>query len=107
MMVRADMHVDASRWSGEGTFTNLLVERLKQIEQITAIRVEDAPASRSEADYNFISNEIFVAFSKIERRESFRRLGFLPSSRTVLEPSIDVSGLESALARFSVDWPAA
>jgi hypothetical protein len=100
------MHVDTSGWSGEGTFTNLLVERLKEIEQIAAIRVEDAPASRSEADYNFISNEIFVAFTNVERKESVRRLGFLPGSRTVVEPSIAVSGLESALARFPDVGPA-
>jgi hypothetical protein len=100
------MHVDTSGWSGEGTFTNLLVERLKQIEQIAAIRVEDAPASRSEADYNFISNEIFVAFTKVERKESVRRLGFLPGSRTVVEPSIGVTGLESVLAGFPDVGPA-
>ena len=55
--------VDIAKWSGEGTFTQVLLDRLRQIESIAFIRVEDAPASRSEADYNFISNEIFVAFA--------------------------------------------
>ncbi|PWT79711.1 MAG: hypothetical protein C5B57_13455 [Blastocatellia bacterium] len=100
------MQVDTSAWSGEGTFTSLLVERLKEIEQVAAIRVEDAPASRSEADYNFISNEIFVAFTTVERQEPVRRLGFLPGSRTVFEPSIAVSGLESVLASFPDVGPA-
>jgi hypothetical protein len=94
------MQVDTSRWSGEGEFTTVLIERLKQMKEIAAIRVEDAPASRSEADYNFISNEIFVAFAKVERKERIHRLGFLPGSRTVLEPLMVVSGLEAALATF-------
>ena len=55
--------IDTSKWSGEGTFTQVLIDRLQQIDRIALIRVEDAPASRSEADYNFISNEIFVVFA--------------------------------------------
>ena len=55
------MNVDTSGWSGEGTFTQVLIDRLKQLEGVAFVRVEDAPASRSEADYNFISNEIFVS----------------------------------------------
>ena len=56
------MEIDTSRWSGEGEFTALLVERLQQVPEIAVIRVEDAPSTRSEADYNFISNEVYVAF---------------------------------------------
>ena len=56
------MVVDTSGWSGEGTFTQVLLDSLREVETIEHVRVEDAPASRSEADYNFISNEIFVLF---------------------------------------------
>ena len=45
------------------------------------MRVEDAPATRSEADYNFISNEIFVGFATVERQEPVKRFGLLPGSR--------------------------
>jgi hypothetical protein len=91
------MQVDTSRWSGEGEFTALLVERLQQVPEIAVIRVEDAPSTRSEADYNFISNEVFVAFTRVGRQHN-RRFGFLPGSRIVTEKAMTVSGLEAALA---------
>jgi hypothetical protein len=56
------MELDASGWSGEGAFTQLLIDALKSQSDISAVKVEDAPASRSEASYSFISNEVFVAF---------------------------------------------
>ena len=54
---------DTSNWSGEGEFTQVLIDHLQTLPAIAFLRVEDAPASRSEADYNFISNEIFVGFA--------------------------------------------
>jgi threonine aldolase len=54
--------VESSGWSGEGSFTQVLVDHLRSVAEVRLLRVEDAPASRSEADYNFISNEIFVRF---------------------------------------------
>jgi hypothetical protein len=90
------MNVDLSGWSGEGEFTHTVLERLKGMEQIAAIKVEDAPASRSEADYNFLSNEIFLVFRTIERREPVRRLGVLPGTRVISAKAMslaDVSGL--------------
>ncbi len=92
------MEIDTSRWSGEGEFTALLVERLRQVPEITLIRVEDAPSTRSEADYNFISNEVFVVFARVARQQPTRRFGFLPGSRTVAEKAMTVRGLEAALA---------
>ena len=56
------MEIDTSKWSGEGAFTQRLIDWLAKLDGLTLVRVEDAPASRSEADYNFISNELFVAF---------------------------------------------
>ena len=92
------MNVDTSKWSGEGTFTQLLLDRLRQLESIAFVRVEDAPAPRSEADYNFISNEIFIVFALAERTERTRRLGFLRRTRTVVEKSMTMRGLEATLA---------
>ena len=95
------MQIDSSNWSGEGAFTQQLLERLQQIEGIVVVRVEDAPASRSEADYNFISNEVFVGFAATVRRERVRRFGFLPTSRMVTDKAMTVAGLEAALAAVS------
>ena len=92
------IELDTSHWSGEGRFTELLIDRLQQVAQVSAIRVEDAAASRSDADYNFISNEVFVAFTTVERVEPIRRFGVLPGSRTLMEKAMNVSGLEAALA---------
>jgi hypothetical protein len=95
------MEVDTTKWSGEGGFTQVVIDQLKQIAGIAGIRVEDAPASRSEADYNFVSNEIFVAFATSARQEATRRFGFLPGSRTVYEKALTIAGLEAALATTS------
>jgi|SRR5215213_5173945 len=92
------MDVDTSGWSGEGTFTQVLIDRLREVDGVASVRVEDAPASRSEADYNFISNEIFVRFATMDREERITRFGFLPARRVVQEKVMTVSGLEQALA---------
>jgi hypothetical protein len=92
------VEVDTSAWSGEGTFTQLLLERLRQIDAIRFVRVEDAPATRSDADYNFISNELFVAFGTTERAEAVKRFGFVRHSRTVLDKAMTIAGLQTALA---------
>src|SRR5262245_38378676 len=93
--------LDASAWSGEGTFTQLLIDRLREVSGIRFVRVEDAPATRSEADYNFISNEIYVAFDTIERHERSIRFGFLPSRRLVSEKAMTISALEAALTAMA------
>jgi hypothetical protein len=93
------MEIDQSKWSGEGAFTQVLIDCLKQIGEVAFIHVEDAPASRSEADYNFISNEIFVKFATSERAERTWRFGVLPSTTVVSDKKMTVSGLERALAQ--------
>ncbi|HEX3704164.1 MAG TPA: hypothetical protein VHU82_12600 [Vicinamibacterales bacterium] len=92
------MQIDTSKWSGEGTFTQVLIDRLQQIDRVALIRVEDAPASRSEADYNFISNEIFVGFRVDVSTQRFRRFGILPATRDVERKTMSVGELELALA---------
>jgi len=91
------MEVDVTNWSGEGDFTNLLLARLREIAPIAAVRVEDAAATRSDADYNFISNEVFVTFKTDVRQERGRRFGILPVSREVSIKTMTVPALERAL----------
>jgi hypothetical protein len=97
MAGKDDPKLDTTHWSGEGTFTQLLIDHLRALETIALVRVEDAPATRSDADYNFISNEVFVAFATRDRQERIKRFGFIPASRTVLEKSMTMEGLEQAL----------
>jgi hypothetical protein len=94
------MQVDTSKWSGEGAFTQLLLDRLRQLDTLASIRVEDAPASRSEADYNFISNEVYVVFTTSPRKERILRFGFLPTSKTIDEKTMTMVELEAALTRI-------
>jgi hypothetical protein len=92
------MQIDASKWSGEGTFTQVLIDGLQQVDGVALIRVEDAPASRSEADYNFISNEIFVGFRVEVTTERIRRFGIFPATREVARKTMTIGDLEHALA---------
>jgi hypothetical protein len=91
------MRVDSDGWSGEGAFTQNVLERLRTIEQVAAMKIEDAPSTRSDADYNFIANEIFVTFSTCERREPTKHLGFIPGSRRVTEKAMSFEKLAKVL----------
>ena len=90
--------LETSAWSGEGTFTQLLIDRLREVAGVRFVRVEDAPATRSDADYNFISNELFVGFDTVERREPIKRFGLLPGIARVTDKAMTLQGLEAALA---------
>jgi len=89
--------IDTALWSGEGTFTQVVIDHLREMEQIRLIRVEDAPATRSEADYNFISNEVFVEFATTTRAEPIKRFGFLPGTRSVADKAMTIAVLEQVL----------
>ena len=97
-MPGSDPQPDLTNWSGEGEFTQRLVEQLQTLDTIAGLRIEDAPASRSEADYNFISNEIFVTFAAKARVERGTRFGFLPTSRTVYDTVMTMGQLEAMLS---------
>jgi hypothetical protein len=97
-MTESTMSFESDRWSGEGEFTQKLIETLKGLPDIRFLRVEDAPATRAEADYNFISNEIYVGFGVRTRQEAFRRFGILPATRPVREASMSLADLEQLLA---------
>src|SRR5262245_37847994 len=92
------MDVDTSKWSGEGEFTQMLLEHLRRLPGVAGIRVEDAPATRSEADYNFISNELYVDFASEAREERTRKWGFVPVQRVVETKTMTIAQLEAALA---------
>ena len=93
--------LETSAWSGEGTFTQLLIERMRELAGVRFVRVEDAPATRSDADYNFISNELYIGFATVDRQERVKRFGLLPGVRTVTEKVMTLSGLEGALAQIA------
>jgi hypothetical protein len=88
---------DTTKWSGEGQFTQLLLEHLRNVSGIRLIRVEDAPSTRSEADYQFMSNELFVDFAVRSREERFVRFGFLPARRVVADKVMTLATLEELL----------
>src|SRR5471032_1078375 len=95
------LEIDTAAWSGEGGFTQVLIDQLRDLGAIRFLRVEDAPATRSDAEYNFISNELFVGFATVDRREVFKRFGLFSGTRVVTEPAMTLAGLEAALTELS------
>jgi hypothetical protein len=92
------VEVDATRWSGEGTFTATLLDQLKLFPSIDFIRVEDAPASHTDSNYNFISNEVYVRFRQERTSEAARWLGLIPVGKTKRKPAMTLADLEAQLA---------
>jgi len=76
----------------------VLIDALRELHTVSFLRVEDAPATRSDADYNFISNELFMTFALRTRSEPTRRLGFIPGTRRVEEKVMTIDSLEAALS---------
>jgi len=92
------MEVDASGWSGDGDFTQRLIDAIREVPAVSFLKVEDAPASRGDGAFSFISNELFVVFATSRRVTRTRRLGFLPGSTTIEEKLMTLVGLEASLA---------
>ena len=92
------MKVDASGWSGDGEFTRRLIDALQMVRAVSLLKVEDAPASRADAGFSFISNEVFVVFESTERVVRTRRFGFIPRSTVVRQKALSLEGLEAALS---------
>jgi hypothetical protein len=99
------MTVDTSNWSGEGEFTQLLLDHLRQVSMVASIRVEDAPATRSEADYNFISNELFIDFVTEMREKRSRKWGFVPVRHVTEIKAMTIAELEAVLASDAAIGP--
>ena len=100
------MHLDSQGWSGDGAFTQIVLELLQTVDQIAAIKVEDAPATRSEADYNFIANEVFVTFATAQRKQPIKRLGIIPGTRLVTEKAMTFDVLVKRLEETEGVGPA-
>ena len=92
------MQTESDGWGGEGTFTATLLEALKTIDAIEFLRVEDAPASRAEPGYAFISNEFYIRFKTDIRTETRRRLG-LPWPTKVAVKQMTLGELASRLGQ--------
>jgi hypothetical protein len=99
------MTVDTSKWSGEGEFTQLLLDHLRQVSTLASVRVEDAPATRSEADYNFISNELFIDFATERREERTRKWGLVPVRHVTEIKAMTIAQLEAVLASDAAIGP--
>jgi hypothetical protein len=100
------MHFDSAGWSGEGDFTQVVVDRLRAIDEIAGLKVEDAPATRSEADYNFLANEIFVTFATRVDREPIRRFGIVPGTKRIMSKAMTFDALIKLLEQSEGIGPA-
>jgi hypothetical protein len=92
------MDLDTTRWSGDGAFTQTLIDAFQHLDQVTCLRVEDVPSSRSGVEYNFISNELFVEFRTRNRAVRAKWLGLLPVTRILTESMMTVTDLQHALS---------
>jgi hypothetical protein len=91
------MEVEASGWSGDGDFTTRLIDALKRL-PIRLVKVEDAPASRADSAFIFISNELFVQFATEPREVRSHVLGVIATTKVVHEKVMSLRDLEKALA---------
>ncbi len=99
------MDLETTDWSGEGAFTQTLIDAVRGLDQVAFVRVEDSRSSRSDVEYNFISNEMFVRFRTRDTVRRTKVLGLLPVTRTVTEPAMTVTELEQALGRIEQVGP--
>lgn len=99
------MEVDASGWSGEGAFTQRLIDAIGTFPPVHFLKVEDAPASRADAGFSFISNELFVRFEAVRRVVRTRLLGLIPRSTVVEDKLMTLAGLESSLSALEEFGP--
>ena len=93
--------IDRDRWSGEGDFTEQLLSWLSEQSDVISLRVEDAPSTRTDVEYNFISNEIYVEFKVREFYQSRRVLGVIPLGRKSLEKTMSLEKLNRVLSEES------
>ena len=92
------MQLETFDWSGDGQFTETLIESMTRLDEVVYLRVEDAPATRSDTGYQFISNELYVRFRIRHRTERVRRFGFFPVTRSISEKVMTLDSLEAALS---------
>ena len=90
--------IDRDQWSGEGDFTQTLLDWLVHQATVAFLKVEDSTSTRADVEYNFISNEIFLEFHTTERVEAHRLWGVIPRRRTVTDKLMTIEQLEGVLA---------
>jgi hypothetical protein len=90
--------VDTTGWSGDGEFTQRLIDAIQSVPGVRFLKVEDAPASRADAGFSFISNELFVAFEVTVTARTTWRLGVIPVRTAHEARQMSLAGLEAALA---------
>ena len=90
--------IDRDQWSGEGDFTQTLLDWLVRQATVAFLKVEDSTSTRADVEYNFISNEIFLEFHTTERVEAHRFWGVIPRRRTVTDTLMTIEQLEGVLA---------
>lgn len=92
------MDLDTEGWSGEGEFTQLLIEVVSAMPEVRLLKVEDAPASRADAGFSFISNELFVGFETAAHISRAWVLGIIPRRIAGERKLLTLAGLETSLA---------
>ena len=92
---------ETAEWSGEGTFTQTLIDAMTSIAGIELLRVEDAPSTRVDVGYQFISNEIYVGFCTQLVQTRVRRFGFWPTTVMVERKCMSLTDLGRLLSELS------
>ena len=98
--------IDREHWSGEGNFTQKLVDCLVVNDVIAFLRVEDAESTRTDVEYNFVSNEISIGFRTSSRVEQKKLWGIVMGRRTVTEKLMTLERLELLLEEAEDIGPA-
>jgi len=93
--------IETSEWSGEGTFTQTLIDAMTSIDGIGLLRVEDAPSTRVDVGYQLISNEIYVGFCTQLVQTRVRRFGFWPTTVMVERKCMSLTDLGRLLSELS------
>ena len=92
------MEIDTTRWSGDGDFTARLIEVIRGMPHVAVLRVEDAPATRADSAFSFISNELFVTFDSRKRTVRARPFTLFPVVREIDEKAMSLAQFEEVLA---------
>ena len=88
---------DLSDWSGEGAFTQQLINWFAEQETIAFLKVEDAKSTRDDVEYNFISNEIFLQFHTVKKTKKQSLWGVLSFNRTTFDKLMTIEKLRILL----------
>ncbi len=93
-------NIETSEWSGEGTFTQTLIDAMTLIDDVGLLRVEDSPSTKVDVGYQFINNEIYVGFCTQLVQTRVRRFGFLPTTVMVERNCISLTDLGRLLSEL-------